>query len=349
MKKNASPSSKQSGTKKQKNVLIILVTVAFLILAGAVFFFLNQTGPADKSDTDAIPIQVKQGETADQIADTLKEKGVIKNKMAFKSYLKSHNVANKLHAGSYLLSPSMTTEELVNELLNGVGEVIKVTIPEGYILKEVAEEFEKKELMDQDTFWDLVKHYDLSDYSYMKDAPENEHRMEGIFYPETYFFEVGSTPEEVFDTIVGHFDKIWAELPENKSGLSDYDMLILASMIEKEAKNDKERPTIASVYLNRLERDMPMQCDATILYAMPERKTQLHYSDYKYKSIYNTYLYRGFPPTPICNPGVESLKAACQPDDTDYLYYLWDRVDKDGHIFSKTYKEHLKHQEKLGY
>lgn len=348
MKKDMSKTPLETKPNSKKPFLLIALAVIAVIVIALVVFF-SQGGPADKNNTDEIPVQVKQGETADQIADTLKEEGIIKNKLAFKSYLKTHKVSNKLHAGSYLLSPSMSTEELVDELLNGVGEVIKVTIPEGYVLKEVAEEFEKKELMDQETFWKLIKSYDLKDCPYMKDAPDNEHRMEGIFYPETYFFEVGSTPEEVFDTIVGHFNKIWKELPENKSGLSDYDTLILASMIEKEAKNDKERPTIASVYLNRLDLDMPMQCDATILYAMPERKTQLRYSDYKYKSIYNTYLHRGLPPTPICNPGVESLKAARQPDDTDYLYYLWDKEEKDGHIFSKTYKEHLKYQKKLGY
>ena len=101
--------------------------------------------------------------------------------------------------------------------------------------------------------------------------------------------------------------------------------------------------------MNRMKKNMLMQCDATILYAMPERKTQLRFSDYKYESEYNTYLHQGLPPTPISNPGQKSLEAACQPDQTDYLYYLWNKTENNGHVFAKNYEEHLQNRDKYGY
>lgn len=203
--------------------------------------------------------------------------------------------------------------------------------------------------MPADTFWNLVRTYDISGYPFMQECPNDDHRLEGFLFPDTYFIAKHTAPEKIFKMMLDRFAEVWAALPENKSGLSAYELVTLASMVESEAKFDSERATIASVYMNRREKGMYMQCDATILYGMPERKTQLYYSDYKYETIYNTYLHAGFPPTPIGNPGQQSLLAACQPEDTDYLYYLWDRKDNDGHIFSKTYQEHLNHSKRLGY
>ena len=189
----------------------------------------------------------------------------------------------------------------------------------------------------------------MSGYEFMQGCPDGEHRLEGFLFPDTYFVAKHTAPEAIFKMMLDRFAQVWEALPVNESGLSAYDTVILASMVESEAKFDEERSTIASVYLNRMKKNMLMQCDATILYAMPERKTQLRFSDYKYESEYNTYLHQGLPPTPISNPGQKSLEAACQPDQTDYLYYLWNKTENNGHVFAKNYEEHLQNRDKYGY
>ncbi|MBQ2776284.1 MAG: endolytic transglycosylase MltG [Peptococcaceae bacterium] len=344
-------SNKKSAFQNKKpsmRTYIILLVVVFVI-AAVVSIFAGGGAPADENNTEKMVFQVSAGENATKITARLKEAGLIDNELSFKMYLKSNKFEDKLRVGTYVLSPSMTTEEIVDELLNGVGEMMSFTIPEGYTLRDIADLFVTEEIMSADTFWQLVRTYDVSAYPFMEGCPDNDHRLEGFLFPDTYFIAKHTAPEKIFSMMLDRFAEVWNALPENKSGLSNYDTVILASMVESEAKFDSERATIASVYMNRKAKGMYMQCDATILYGMPERKTQLLYSDYEYDSIYNTYKHAGFPPTPIGNPGKESLIAACQPEKTEYLYYLWDRVDNDGHIFSKTYNEHLNHSKRLGY
>ena len=311
-----------SNKKPGPRTFLIGGAVLLLVIAVAVFSILTSTAPADKNNESMMTITIEQGENANQIIGKLKENGIIDNELAFKMYLKTHDVGSKLRAGSYQLSPSMTTDEIVNELLTGVGEMIRFTIPEGYTLRDIADLFETENIMTADVFWNLVRTYDISDYAYMKGCPDNEHRLEGFLFPDTYFVAKDTAPDKIFAMMLERFDEVWSEMPANKSGLSAYETVILASMVAAEARFDDERATIASVYQNRMEMNMLMQCDATILYAMPERKTQLYFSDYEYDSIYNTYQHAGLTPTPISNPGKESLKAAFQPADTEYLYYL---------------------------
>ena len=344
-------SNKKSAFQNKKpsmRTYIILLVCVFAIVAVASIFS-GGGAPADKNNTERMVFQVSAGETANGFTARLKEAGLIESELSFKMYLKSNKLEDKLRVGSYVLSQSMSAEEIVDELLHGVGEMTQFTIPEGYTLRDIADLFVEEDIMPADTFWNLVRTYDISGYDFMKGCPDNDHRLEGFLFPDTYFIAIHTAPEKIFAMMLDRFAEVWNNLPENKSGLSNYDTVILASMIESEDKFDSERATIASVYMNRKAKGMYMQCDATILYGMTERKTQLLYSDYKYETIYNTYLYAGLPPTPIGNPGKQSLIAACQPEKTEYLYYLWDRVENDGHIFSKTYQEHLNHSKRLGY
>lgn len=335
--------------KKPSMRTYIIALVAIFVVAALGSILVDRSEPVDVKNTEEIIFQVSAGETATQITARLKEAGLIENELTFRLYLKSNHLEDKLRVGTYVLNKSMRTEEIADALLNGVGEIVQFTIPEGYTLRDIADLFVEQDIMSADTFWNLVRTYDVSRYSFLNGCPDNDHRLEGFLFPDTYFIAKNTAPEKIFSMMLDRFAEVWAALPENKSGLSDYETVILASMIESEAKLDTERATIASVYINRLSKGMYMQCDATILYAMPERKTQLLYSDYEYDSVYNTYKHAGFPPTPIGNPGEQSLIAARQPEKTEYLYYLWDKVDNDGHIFSKTYKEHINNSKRLGY
>lgn len=338
---------KNKPTSRGKITLAAVVLLAACLIGG--YAFLTDTAPVDRNNAQLVELTIAPGTSADQIIAALKEQGLIKNETAFKFYLKKNNLGGKLRAGSYALSPSMSIPEIVDALLNGIGETVKFTIPEGYTLRDIADTFDTQQIMTKDEFWAIVTTEDYSQYSFLEQVPQNEHRLEGFLFPDTYIIAKGSTPADVIEVMLKRFQQVYDNLPENESGLSVYDMIILASMIESEAKFDEERPTIASVYLNRLKQDMPMQCDATILYGMPERKTKLYFSDYKFESEYNTYLFKGFPPTPICNPGQQSLIAACQPEETDYLYYLWDKINNDGHVFAETYDGHLANRKTYGY
>lgn len=243
----------------------------------------------------------------------------------------------------------MSVEEITDKLLNGIGETKKFTIPEGYTLKDIAESFSANDIMSEEEFWDIVENDPFEEYPFLADCPKNEHRLEGYLFPDTYIIGVNSTPRQIICAMLDRFAQVKAGLPKNQSGLSDQEMLILASLVESEAKLDSERATIASVYINRLNEGMPLQCDATVLYALPERKDVVLYSDLETESPYNTYKYKGLPPTPICNPGLKSLEAACEPASTDYLYYLWSKDESVGHVFAASYSEHLKNRQKYGY
>lgn len=329
--------------------IAIFFLAVFVILGFSIICSLFDTRPADVNNTEKIAVTIVEGSTANDIILLLKEEGIIRNETAFKFYLKRNNFGNKLRTGDYLLSPAMSTQEIVYELLNGIGKTRKFTVPEGYTLRDIAASFAEQGLMTEEEFWSELENGNYEQYTFLADAPDNEHKFEGFLFPDTYVVAEGCKPDVIIHTMLKRFQKVWDSLPENTSGLTSYELVVLASMVEAEAKFDSERADIASVYINRLAIDMPMQCDATILYGMPERKKKLYFSDYEYQSEYNTYLYKGLPPTPICNPGEQSLIAASQPAETEYLYYLWNKIDNDGHVFAKTHDGHLKNRAKYGY
>jgi len=210
-----------------------------------------------------------------------------------------------------------------------------VTIPEGLTIKEIAEILEKKgvcpkeEFLQYTTSPDVLKKYNI----FFPTA-------EGFLFPDSYEFFTNSSPEVIFDRMCRRFWQIYLDLKRRyKTNLSDSTIIILASIVEREAKVDYERPIIASVFLNRLKKGMRLESCATIEYLLKERKKILSREDLKINSPYNTYRYKGLPPTPICNPSKKSLEAVLNPKKTDYYYFF----TKNGitHIFSKTYSEHL--------
>ena len=335
--------------KKGRLLGIIIVLALIIATVGVLYQNCYSTKACDTQNIAVQPFEIASGASTKSIAASLKEDGLIRSESAFVHYVKKSGNDGKLRVGSYLLSPSMSVEEITDKLLNGIGETKKFTIPEGYTLKDIAESFSANDIMSEEEFWDIVEKDPFEEYPFLADCPKNEHRLEGYLFPDTYIIGVNSTPRQIICAMLDRFAQVKAGLPENQSGLSDQEMLILASLVESEAKLDSERATIASVYINRLNEGMPLQCDATVLYALPERKDVVLYSDLETESPYNTYKYKGLPPTPICNPGLKSLEAACEPASTDYLYYLWSKDESVGHVFAASYSEHLKNRQKYGY
>lgn len=302
------------------------------------------------SETDII---IKKGETLTQVAQKLEEKGIIRSAFRFKLWAKITGNTKNIKAGGYVFSKPTAIREILVSLVEGKTSEIPVTIPEGATLKEIAWLFWKHGGVDKKKFLSLA-----SDTQYIKTLNIgtgkmpvlliNARTLEGFLFPATYFITYAAEPQEIIERMVKKLfciftNKLEKECEERESIALDWSpekIVIFASLIEKEAVVDSEKPIISSVYHNRLRINMALQCDATIQYILPKHKNRLTYEDLKIKSLYNTYLCPGLPPGPICSPGESSLKAALFPESTKYLYFV---AKGDGtHIFSKTHKEHIK-------
>ncbi|MEO0130475.1 MAG: endolytic transglycosylase MltG [candidate division WOR-3 bacterium] len=306
-----------------------------LIFLASLFILFHQFFIKDKVD-EKIRIFIPKNLSLKEIGDLLKEKGVIKRRWLFFIYTKIFFKEKSLRYGYYQLPKNFSEFKILLLLLKKYSIPVFVTIPEGLTLEEIAGILEKKGVCPKEEFLkyatspDVLKKYNI----FFPTA-------EGFLFPDSYEFFTNSSPEVIFDKMCRRFWQIYLGLKRRyKTNLSDSTIIILASIVEKEAKVDYERPIIASVFLNRLKKRMRLESCATVEYLLKERKRILSKEDLKINSPYNTYLYKGLPPTPICNPSKKSLIAVLNPKKTDYYYFF----TKDGitHIFSKTYLEHLK-------
>jgi len=289
-------------------------------------------------------ITIAQGTTSAQLAEKLQQKHLIRSAWAFRYLVRARQTEFKIYVGDYLLSPSMSPDEIMKRLLNSSGALVtdRVTIPEGYTTEQIIDILVKKGIGSKAEFTKVVTEDDFK-YSFLKDAPKGIHRLEGYLFPSTYDISVKTTPHIMIDLLLQQFEK---ELtPEVKKDLDTMKLSVaqwvtLGSLVEKEALKATDRPLIASVFMNRLNIGQPLQSCATIQFLLPVPKEKLYDKDLLIPSPYNTYLHAGLPPGPIANPGHASLQAALHPTHTDLLYFV---AKKDGyHAFAKTYLEHLK-------
>jgi len=341
------------------------VLLASLILAFGVWILADDICAFTGTDRTAT-ITVTENETVDSLTDKLHDAGLIKYKWLFKLYCSLANADDKIIPNTYELNELLDYHALVNGMaVAGQRATVTVMIPEGYSCKEIFELLEEKGVCTAEELWTACAEEQF-DYEFLADAPEKDkHRLEGCLFPDTYEFYVGDTPRSVLNKFLRNTDrKLTDELylaldalnaslraKKAKNGfskkeieagdLSMYDVLVVASLIEKEAANSKESTTIASVIYNRLcSRTYPCLCiDATIQYILPERKDKLSQQDTLIDSPYNTYKYPGLPAGAISNPGLSSIRGALYPKDTTYFFYA---LGVDGvHHFSRTYYEHL--------
>ncbi|MCX8015285.1 MAG: endolytic transglycosylase MltG, partial [candidate division WOR-3 bacterium] len=250
----------------------------------------------------------------------------------------------QIKAGRYRLATNQSTLRILKELCRGQESKLLVTIPEGYNIKDIANLLASEGICSEQAFLDACHNKEL-----LNSLNINNSTVEGYLYPDSYDFMFGSDPKEIIQRMVKRFWQILSELKIAKIENTAYidSIVIMASIIEKEAKIDSERPIIASVFYNRLRLKMPLQSCATVQYILPNHKEQLSLEDIQINSPYNTYLHIGLPPSAICNPGKASILAAANPAKTQYRYFA---VDKNGrHHFSKTFYEHqqfVKNKEK---
>ncbi|MEA3485466.1 MAG: endolytic transglycosylase MltG, partial [Candidatus Aerophobetes bacterium] len=282
-----------------------------------------------------------KGADSFKIAQILHQEKVIKNKTFFILLCKILNWEKALKAGKYEFN-SLSMFKVLSKLRKGEIKVYKITIPEGLPKWAVAEILSQKGVVGKEDFLSVVNNPPQLERSNLS-FPLPEDTLEGYLYPDTYYFIKGEDPQKIAKKFLSRFKEkafpIYQEA-KNKNGLSLKKVVTLASIVEKEARVSSEKPIIAGVFYNRLRKGMKLRADPTIKYALGDFRSKLTHRELKTPSIYNTYLHYGLPPSPICNPGKDSIYAVVHPAKVDYLYFV---ARGDGsHKFSKTYGEHLR-------
>ena len=292
---------------------------------------------------------VAQGESVAEIGSNLQQQGLLRDGDLFRLYVRYNNLDSTINAGVFTLRPNMNIQEIAQTLQRAVAAETQITIPEGKRMEEVAELLQEQLNINADEFLRLARRADY-DYAFLKDLPDGA-SLEGYLFPDTYRLPQNPTAQDVLLKMLDNYGEKVQPLMEQAqaTGKSPREVLTLASIVEREAVIASERPTIASVYLNRLKIGMALQADPTTQYALgyqPDQKTWwkqgLTTDDLKYNdpSGYNTYVSPDMPPGPIASPGLSSIQAVISPAETDYLYFVAS-CSKDGsHQFSVTFEEH---------
>ena len=326
-------------------LLIFLLAVLLLagIACGGAWYAFNLYSQCADPAGETVVFTVEKGEHLPSIAQRLEEQRLIKSALFLRILAKLDKTENSFKSGQYSLSAAMTPRQIQNLLVAGTGINIKVTIPEGITLNRIAAILEDAELARADEF--IAAAHDkelLSQYFITADSAQ------GYIFPDSYLFQKGLTAKTVLCAMLDTFyAKVDSFCPGWRSMTPEeiYSKVVLASIVEREYRLPKEAPLIASVFYNRLEHNIALSSCATVEYIITEVQGKKHpeyitYDDLRIDSPYNTYLNRGLPPTPICNPGAVSLEAAFNPPETDYLYFLLKDPETGEHYFSKRFSEH---------
>lgn len=327
----------KKGIRIALGIFAVLLCIGAATLWGAMYYLPNTFN--ETTDEQVVVIEEKQ--TGAEIAQMLYEKGLIRSPELFRLALRISGNGAKLQTGYYQIPNKVNQTELIELLQKGHVKTVRVTIPEGYTIGEIAIALEKDRLVTAKEFLDVSKNY--VPYQYMYGPKPVTYRVEGFLFPSTYDIPVDASAKDIIDLMAREMNSQLT--PDIRKQLDDENMTIfefitLASLVEKEALFDKDREPIAAVFKKRLKLGMPIQSDASIQYILGYPKAHVTIEDTQLQSPYNTYIINGLPPGPIANPGKKSLEAVLNAGDTEYLYFV---ADKEGHNhFTKTYEEHLK-------
>ncbi len=314
---------------------LFLWALAILVLAA---WWIVRITMSPLGGTSTVYVMIPRGSSAGRVSHLLEEHKVIRSSFGFRLLVRVTGKTSQLKPGAYKFSPSMAPMQVLDRIANGEVTARWVTIPEGFTVYQIADRLASAGLADKARFMDLALHQG-STFQAGFDHPGES--LEGYLFPDTYLIPSGATEDMIIRQMLKCFEEKVA-IPYSsditKSGWSLYDIVTLASLIEREARVSKDRPLISSVLRNRLEKGMRLECDATVLYALGEHKDRVLYRDLEVDSPYNTYRNAGLPPGPIANPGLDCIKAALYPQQSDYLYYV---ARPDGsHVFTSTLEEH---------
>lgn len=370
--KKAKTSDDQNKKKKNENgvarpflipliscfVILALISCLFTysyILAD--FSSQSQKGDIVIEESEQILFVITNGMTTTQIAESLKDMGLISNVTVFKLFSKLDGYDGQYKTGSHYLKKGLEMKDIM-KILSSDTVTKKVTFPEGFTVKKIAARLEANDLCSAEEFMNtvnsIVKDEEfLEEYPFLKNLPDRDFALEGYLFPDTYFFDLAATPEEIIRIMLDNFYDRY--IPDyytkaEKLGFTMDEVIILASIVERECRISAERRKVAGVFYNRLTNPFDssleyLQSCATLQYII-ERDTGfikdvLTLEDEKIEDRYNTYIHKGLPPGPICSPGIESIKAVLNLEKHDYYFFVLDSKSSSGsHLFAKTLKEH---------
>jgi UPF0755 protein len=333
-------------------IALSIFLIAALVLGGGYLYINSALKPVDPQSKEEKTIEIPIGSGVSNISQILEDNGVIKNARIFKYYVKFKNESGFM-AGKYVMDPSMTIPQIIDSLKTGkvIREaVFKLAIPEGRHLEEIAgiiaekTDYSKEDVLnklnDRAFIDSLINQYSDLLTSEILD-PNIKHPLEGYLFPATYpFYEKNPTIDTIITTMLDKTQTVVDEyrIQMEEKQLTVHQLLTMASLIEEEATEKVDRDQIASVFYNRMDSDMPLQTDPTVLYAKGKHQERVYYKDLEIDDPYNTYKNTGLTPGPIANAGTSSIEAALTPADTDFLYFL---ATPEGEVlFSVTLAEH---------
>lgn len=370
-KNNASNTNNKPKNKKSLKKIILLLSVIILLIFIIITVFFKILNLPPKSMESENIIQVKKGLSVSNLINELYKKNLIRSKFFFKFIARTNSLNKKLIPGYYKIKKGMTSRDILNVFSSGNIMRIRITIPEGFTNLQIAEKLESEGLCSKEDFLKLSQNPEVA-----KKYNINAISLEGYLFPATYNFPYKAEPETIINEMIKNFNAFTSNIGSSSNGLSFHESIILASIIEGETFIEEEKPLISGVYLNRLKKNMNLQSCVTVKFIkMPQiieyrkkitelknllkrepdnvRKAQIQreieiftkratiitYNDLKLQSDYNTYINKGLPPGPVCNPGLNTIKAAFKPSQTENMFYFWDAENRV-HIFSKTFNEH---------
>lgn len=337
---------------KAKKIWLSFLVLVMIVVAGSVFYVINALKPLEPSD-ETKRIEIQLGDGIKTLGNKLEQAGLIKDGTLFYYYSKLKGLGGNIKAGEYELKPGLTYEAILDKFTKGdVMKNSRFTVPEGYTIDQIAEKLKETGVISEEEFLGKVEKAGVEPLTSAipADIPL-KHRLEGYLFPTTYELKKDITADSLIDSMLSTMDKKLKEIPGfnqetlAKLGVNQHQLLTVASLIEREVVVDAERPLVAGVIYNRLSKGMPLQIDATIQYALGKQKERLMESDLNIDSPYNTYTHKGLPPGPIASPSEASIKAALNPEASQYFYYVTKKDGSGAHLFAETYEQHKKNIE----
>ena len=325
---------------KRTRLIAILVAICTTLIATSGGLYLGalwlNSSPGQRG---LFSLDIEAGMTASRIARTLHDERVIRSPRFFRLLARFRGYDRQIHAGTHWVDGNASANDILEQLLTGGVRIARITIPEGLTIRQMATIFAAELPFTEAEFIAAAHDSALVDEWALLGAPS----MEGYLFPDTYHLDISSRPREVVETMAGRFREVFdGEIAGrcDSVGLTPHEVVTLASIVEKEAQVARERGIISQVFLKRLELDYKLGADPTVKYAMGNAGRRLSFRDIEIDSPYNTYLYPGLPPGPICSPGRGALEATVRPADTDFLYFVanWDGT----HTFTRSLNQHVR-------
>lgn len=312
-------------------------------------FMEEYKGTDSNMNGTSVEVTIPEETTIKEAAGILKDAGLIKYKLAFQLRMTGSQYSNSLQPGTYTLNTGMSTMDMIKTLcfVESTREVLyTLTVPEGFTVEQIADRCEELGFCSSN---DFLKECQSGDFEYPFEIPSTEvkYALQGFLFPATYDIYDGMTPKDLIQDMIDKFNSVYTDDFKKKAeklGYTDFEVLTMASIVEKECKLDKDRPMVAGVFINRLNDDMPLQVDPSVLYVVTDgqyNQAELTYDDLEVDSPYNTYKYTGLPVGPICNPGEASIEGVLNASHHNYLYYLTSDESEGACIFNETYEGHL--------